>query len=294
MSRVVGIVGMGDMGSAVGRVLKLAGLRVVTALDGRSAASAALASAAGAENLGSLERVLAVSEIFLSILPPAAASALASDVVAAGRAGRPGCVYADCNAVAPATVREIAGRFAGSPFRFADVGIVGPPPRTGRDLPTRFYVSGPAREVLLEIGVPEIRAVDMGEEIGRASAIKICYAAMNKGVDALYANLLLAARQLDVEDELLSEFATSQSEALLRMRRRIPFLAATAARYVGEMNEIASGLDAAGVSGDFHRGAAWLYGLLARSDLAAETRASLPEERSLDEALSAFAAALDR
>lgn len=77
------------------------------------------------------------------------------------------------------------------------------------------------------------------------------------------------------------------------MTNSIPYLAATAERYTAEMKEIAATFDAAGVSGEFYRGAEWLYGVLARSALAAETRATLPDQRSLADALDAFAAVLD-
>jgi hypothetical protein len=132
----------------------------------------------------------------------------------------------------------------------------------------------------------------MGATIGRASAIKMCYAGLNKGVDALYTTILLAAERLGVRRELMQEFDLSQAEAAGRMARRVPFLAAAADRFTGEMAEIAATFDSAGVSGDFHRGAEWLYARLAESTLAVETRATLPTERSLDDALTAFAAVL--
>lgn len=294
MSRIIAVVGMGDMGSAVGRVLRHAGHRVITVLAGRSQATRSLAAAADVEDMASLEALLAECDLFLSILPPAAAAGLARDVARLLERQPRNIVYADCNAVAPATVSGIAAEILGSGVRFADVGIVGPPPKAGATLATRFYVSGAARNALLGLAVPEIRFIDMGDAVGRASAIKICYAAMNKGVDALYATVLLASRRLGVDRELLDEFAASQPGALERMERRIPFLAATADRYVGEMGEIAAGFVAADVSGDFHRGAEWLYALLSQSALAHETRASLPEQRSLDAALAAFEAVLSR
>jgi hypothetical protein len=58
------------------------------------------------------------------------------------------------------------------------------------------------------------------------------------------------------------------------------------------MAEIAKTFDAVGVTPDFHRGAEWLYALLATTPLAAETRDTLPRERSLAAALDVFAAAL--
>ena len=294
MTQTVGMLGTGDMGSAVGSVLRRAGYRVVTALDGRSAASRELASRAGLEDLGSLEEVLANCDLFLSILPPAAALGFARQAAAILRGLGREVVYAECNAVAPATLLEIAALFNGAPVRFVDVGIVGPAPKPKASNPTRFYVAGIDRRVLLDLAVAEISPIDMGESIGRASAIKMCYAAMNKGVDALYASILLASCQLGVNEELMREFQASQPEAAGRMARRIPFMAATAERFTGEMAEIAATFDAVGVSGDFHRGAQWLYALLARSALANETRATLPAERSLDEALAAFAQVLQR
>jgi hypothetical protein len=78
------------------------------------------------------------------------------------------------------------------------------------------------------------------------------------------------------------------------MAARIPYLAATAARYTGEMREIAATFAAAGVSPDFHRGAEWVYALLATTPFARETRATLPAHRSLDEAIGVFCASLKR
>jgi 3-hydroxyisobutyrate dehydrogenase-like beta-hydroxyacid dehydrogenase len=293
VTKTVGILGTGDMGSAVGAMLRAAGYRVVTSLEQRSAHSRALATGAGLEDLCSLESLLSQSDLFLSILPPRAAVLFAERAAAVIRDRRLDLVYADCNAVAPKTVVEIAGLFNDGPARFADVGIVGPAPVAGTDRPTRFYVSGSDRQSVLDLKVPEITVIDMGGSVGRASAIKMCYAAMNKGTNALYTSLLLAARRLGVATELFSEFEFSQPEAARRMTRSVPYLAATAERFTGEMKEIAATFDEAGVSGDFYRGAEWLYGVLARSSLSTETRASLPAERSLDDALAAFAAVLD-
>jgi len=72
----------------------------------------------------------------------------------------------------------------------------------------------------------------------------------------------------------------------------VPFLAATADRYSGEMLQIAATCDAAGVTPLMHEGAAWLYERLATTSLAAETRATLHRDRTLDEALAVFVRAL--
>jgi 3-hydroxyisobutyrate dehydrogenase-like beta-hydroxyacid dehydrogenase len=291
--RTVAILGSGDMGSAVGGAFVRAGFRAVTDLSRRSAHSRGLAARAGIVDLGSLAAVVQSAEIVLSIVPPAAAAECAAEAAAAMRIARAAPAFADCNAVSPATVREIARLFDGTGAGFIDAGIVGRGPRPGGER-TRFYVSGAVRGALLGVDVAEIEFVDMGEQIGTASALKMTYAALNKGTDALHTAVLLAGARLGVLPALLDEFESSQADALARMKSRVPFLAATAARFAGEMAEIASTFAAAGVTPDFHRGAEWIYTQLAASPLAAETRATLPRERSLDAALAVFGATLDR
>ena len=289
MNRTIGIIGSGDMGSGVAMALVRAGCRVVTDLSGRSAHSKALAKRAGSEDLGSLPAVLSAADLVLSIVPPAAAADVAASVAAQCPAG---VTFADCNAISPENMRRLAGNFIDRKREVVDIGIVGMPPQREQHRGTRLFVSGPARARVLSLEVPGIELIDLGETLGRASAMKMVYAALNKGVDALLTTILLAAGQLGVRDVLVQELENSQPQVLQRMRRRTPFLAATAERYVPEMREIAATFDSVGASPAFHEGAAWLYGLLAESSLASETRDSLPAKRSLDEAMAAFDEAL--
>jgi 3-hydroxyisobutyrate dehydrogenase-like beta-hydroxyacid dehydrogenase len=195
--------------------------------------------------------------------------------------------------VAPATVREVQAIVAPTGAAFIDVGIVGRKPGPGGER-TRFYVSGAARRAVLDLKVPEIDLVDLGADVGTASALKMAYSSLNKGIDALLTAVLLAADRLGVRPALMGELAGSQKEVLARMRARVPFLAATSARFAPEMAEIAATYGSVGVTPDFHRGAEWLYSLLATTPLAAETRATQPRERPLDDALAVYAAALER
>jgi len=234
--RTIGVLGTGDMGSAVGGALVRAGYRVV---------------ATGA---------------------------------------RP--VFVDCNAVAPATVRAVERALAATGTPFADCGIVGRGPGPDGER-TRLFVSGPARAALLGLMVEEVELIDLGAEVGTASAIKMAYSALNKGTDALLTAVLLAAERLGVRAPLMRELEQSQAQMLARMRARVPFLGATARRFAPEMAEIAKTYESVGVTPQFHRGAEWLYALVATTPLAAETRATQPKSRSLDEALAVYMAALD-
>jgi 3-hydroxyisobutyrate dehydrogenase-like beta-hydroxyacid dehydrogenase len=147
---------------------------------------------------------------------------------------------------------------------------------------------------VLDLDVEEITFVDLGSDVGTASAMKMAYSALNKGTDALLTSVLLAADRLGVREPLMRELAFSQVEALERMEARVPFLGATAKRFAPEMAEIARTYESVGVTSQFHRGAEWVYELIATTPFANETRATQPLERSLDEALAVLAAALER
>ena len=277
----------GDMGHGVGQALIAAGHEVVTALEGRSERTRGLARRAGIRDAGALDDAVGAAEIVLSILPPDQALEQARAVASAmGRTSRRP-VYVDCNAVSPMTARKVAEAIAEAGAPFIDCGIIGLNPVKAPG--TRFYVSGPDCAPMLALGSEAMRVQAIGAEIGRASALKMVYAALTKGTSALQTALLLAALRLDVLDELLGEFEGSQAGPLRSMRDRLPFLPADAVRWAPEMDEIAETFAAVGVPEDFHRGAAAIYRLMARTPLAAETRETLDLGRTLEEALAVYA-----
>ena len=175
------------MGSALASVLVSQGLVVIGASEGRSPASRARAAEAGMQDRGSLAAVATEAEVIVSVCPPGRAEELAQLVEQAGFGG----LYVDANAVAPATARRIAQRFP----RFADGGIIGPPPWLAGT--TRLYVSGPEAALVAQLfasGPLDVRLVE--GEPGAASAVKVCYAAWTKGTSAV----LLSIRALAVAE----------------------------------------------------------------------------------------------
>ncbi|MCY4230877.1 MAG: DUF1932 domain-containing protein [Alphaproteobacteria bacterium] len=287
--KTVGILSPGDMGHEVGRALRECnGLRVVTDLSGRSERTKGLAVAAGFEILDSLDSVVEASDLVLSIMPPAAAVGFA--VQLAEKIGADGPVVADMNAVAPGTVRRIAAQFPTD--RFVDGGIVGPSPRGPK--PTRFYVSGTPVAAMEALASERIAVRPLGLEIGRASAQKMLYSALNKGYWALQAAVLTAAERAGLAEELRAELAFSQPDVLARMEDRVGLLPADADRFHPEMAEIATFFKSLGMMTGFHRGAEDLFRLLARTPLAAETRETWDRSRPLSESVRIFAEAVDR
>lgn len=288
----VAILSPGDMGHAVGRTLSAQGLRVVTCLKGRSDRTRSLAEAAGFIDLPSLEAMVSETDLVLSIMPPSAAVDVARSVATAiSTAGRRPA-YADCNAVSPKTTGKIASEIIACGATFIDAGIVGPPPGKS-DQPTRFYVSGPQAELMDALDGAEISVRQMGSKIGRASAIKMCYAAVTKGSWTLYAAALTTAEIMGLTDLYLKELESSRPHVAAEMRSMVPRLPVDAGRWIGEMEEIAATLGAAGLPEGFHDGAAELFRLLDKTPIAAETRETIDPTRTLEDALSIYAQTLN-
>lgn len=256
--KTVGVLSPGDMGSGVGDVLHQHGLRVLTCLSGRGAGSRERALQAGFEDVPDVEVLVRECDVVLSIVPPAVAGALADQVAAAVRATGADLLYADCNAVAPGTAVTISRTMLDAGARFADAGIIGGPPNRSSN---RTFTSGPgARELegLREFGL-DIRVLEGG--IGQASGLKMCYAAMTKGVQALGAELLVAARLLGVEDTLRAEQNLGAELAAVRrfVERGLPSMPPKAYRWIGEMEEISRCFEELGLPGRLMLGAADVY-----------------------------------
>jgi len=285
--RTIAIISAGDMGHAVGGALRAKGFDVVTCLAGRSELTHTRAARAGFRILPDLDAAIAEADLFLSILPPALAPELADKAAAAMRRTGKKPLYADMNAIAPQTVIKIARVIEGVGADFVDGGIVGNPP--GKGAPTRVFVSGKRAEEMRALAGDSIDIRPCGAEPGRASAVKMCYAGLTKGSNALYTAVLTAAEALGVSEEVRGEYKASQAELYQRMQKSVPFLPADAWRYAGEMEEIAATFDAVGVTPLFHRGAAEIYRLLDTTPFAKETRETLDRSRTLEQAVAVYA-----
>src|SRR5215472_11219494 len=95
--RTVAVLAPGDMGHAVGAVLRQGGLRVITNLAGRSPQTAQRAKTAGIEPVADDAALVQSADILLSIVPPAEALGIARRVAAALRGKPSPLVYVDCN-----------------------------------------------------------------------------------------------------------------------------------------------------------------------------------------------------
>jgi 3-hydroxyisobutyrate dehydrogenase-like beta-hydroxyacid dehydrogenase len=261
----VAILSPGDMGHVVGQVLRARGLRVITCLQGRSDRTRRLSDQAGIEAVPSYEALVQEAGLILSILVPAqagpAAQLVANALVETGATP----LYADCNAIAPQTVIEISRLIESAGGRFVDASIIGPPPR--REGATRFYTSGPHVDSLAELNDFGLDIRSLGYQVGRSSALKMCYAALTKGLSALMFELLIAGEALGISEPLKAEFQLSQAAHYQRMEQ-LTGVPPKARRWVGEMEEIAQTFAQVGLTPKIFEGAADIYRFIGDTSLA--------------------------
>ena len=283
--KTVAIQSPGDMGHGVGRVLAEGGYRAVSALEGRSDRTRGLAKAAGIEDIGPLSALLEQADVVLSIMRPDRALGFVEEVagLAGDHTGRP--VIVDLNAVAPATGRAAAAAAEAAGLNFVDGGIIGGPPRPGSTTTPRLYVSGPRASELLSLNEAGLDFRVLGDGIGAASAIKMCYAALTKGLTAIGIHSMVTARLEGVDEALMDELASSQKDLLRHLERGLPDMCPKAYRWVGEMEEISKTHADGGLPGEMFIGAAKIYTQVEVSPLGAE----IVEDRKLGKTMGEVA-----
>jgi L-threonate 2-dehydrogenase len=276
MKPVVAVIAQGAMGAAVGKRLSDNGLEVRTSLAGRSAGSAERARASGMTAVG-VEQI-ANADIFLSIVPPGDAIAFAEQFAPILRANNHKPIFVDCNAVSPPSAQRIASVIDTAGCPFVDCGIVGAPPRADYDGPV-FYASGAEAARFAELSQYGLKIRVLDGPLTAASALKMSYAGITKGLTALGSVMMLAATRGGSAEALYDELKQSQPQLLAWLTRQVPPMYSKAYRFVGEMEEIADFVGEDAAARRMFEGIAQLYERLAQD---------VETDKSETSALSAF------
>jgi 3-hydroxyisobutyrate dehydrogenase-like beta-hydroxyacid dehydrogenase len=187
-NRSIGILHPGEMGISIAASAKNSGCDVHWVSEGRSNATKQRAANFGLQERKTLEGLCQQCPVIVSVCPPHAAEALAQDVVRAGFRG----LFVEGNAIAPDRTIKIGEMMTKAGVSFVDGGIVGLP--AWKPKSTCLYVSGErASEIPAYFSAGPIDTNVLGAEIGKASALKMCYAANTKGTVALLAAILATA-----------------------------------------------------------------------------------------------------
>jgi L-threonate 2-dehydrogenase len=282
--KTVGLLSPGDMGEGVGASIKGQGFDVITMLAGRSDETRMRAQRGGFRDVPDLEALVSEADLVISIMPPERAEAIAADVTAAMKVTGKTPPFADMNAIAPTTAQRIAAGIVDAGADYIDGGIIGWPPLKSEAL-TKLYVSGPQAGLMDVLDGNGKKVIQLGDEIGRASAVKMIYASVTKGTDSLLTAAYTAAEALGIREVLEREW---QGDVLDRMARRVPALPADAGRWIGEMEQIAETYASVGVTANYHKGAAEMYRLLNSTPFGAESRETMDKSRTMQDSVKVY------
>jgi L-threonate 2-dehydrogenase len=282
MTITVAVIAPGAMGAAVGKRLVRHGVRVLTSLTGRSQSTVARASEAGM--IAARDEEITAADFVLSILPPGDALSLARRFAPSLGASNAKPVFVDCNAINPVTVERVAAVIAPTGCPFVDAGIIGAPPKAD-DAGPRFYASGsaaPRFATLRQYGL-DIRLLEGA--VSAASALKMSYAGITKGTQAIGAAMMLAAMRSGCAEALFDELSFSQKEMLAQFKHQLPLMPAKAYRWIAEMQEIAGFVGDDKAAYQLYEGAAHFYRQIAE-DFAGDKKAAAALEAFLAKASS--------
>lgn len=256
--RSIGILYPGAMGISIAASALNSGHQVIWASENRSQATRERAAQHNLYDVTTLENLCAQCDILLSICPPHAAMDVVHQVITKNFRG----IFCDANAIAPQRAQQIGNAMRAAGIDFVDGGIIGGPAWTRGE--TWLYLSGERAPEIAECFVQgPLETQIIGAEIGKASALKMCYAAYTKGVTALLCAILGASEQLGVRAELYEQWTRDDANFVREAENRARSVTQKAWRFQGEMREIAATFQSAGLPGEFHQAAAEIYERLA-------------------------------
>jgi len=273
IEKTLGILHPGQMGISVAASAQNSGYTVYWASEGRSVETVDRAAQYDLVDMQTMRALCEVCSLLISVCPPAAAEDVADQAIAAGYQG----TYLDANAISPHKAQKIGQKLTLGGIRFVDGGIIGGPAwEPGR---TWLYLSGEHAEGVIDcFSEGPLETSIIGEEIGKASALKMCYAAYTKGTTALLCAILAAAEELGVRKALERQWSRNESDFADQATARVRRATVKAWRFTGEMDEIAATFARAGVPAGFHEAASEIFRRLAHFK-------EEPEQPSLEEVL---------
>jgi 3-hydroxyisobutyrate dehydrogenase-like beta-hydroxyacid dehydrogenase len=233
----IGILSIGEMGYHWAKILTGRGVKVFTYAKDRSEITRQRAEKLGVECVPSLNSLVKDADLIVSIVVPFAAKRVATKVAkAAAKSGRKDLLYLDANAISPMTAAEIGKILQSGGVNFVDGCIIGSASKM--DKGAVVYVSGPEAARIQELESYGFSVKVLGPTVAQASAFKVVYAGLTKGVQGLFVELLMGARSFGLLDEILTRYEESFPGLLDKVTSSIVGLRIHAGRRAEEMDEL--------------------------------------------------------
>ena len=233
----IGVLSIGEMGYHWAKILTARGVDVLTYAEDRSETTRKRAENVGVKCLPSMNQLVKEADLIVSIVVPSAAKKVAAKTSkAAIKTGRRDLLYLDANAISPMTAEDIGKTLSGGGVEFVDGCIIGSAAKM--DKGAVVYVSGPQAEKIQGLGSYGFSVKVLGPAGAQASAFKVVYAGLTKGLQGLFVELLMAARSFGLLDEILKRYEESFPGLLDKVNASIVALRIHAGRRAEEMDEL--------------------------------------------------------
>ena len=232
----VGILYCGDMGSALGRLFRKDGLRVVTTCQGRSNSTEEQARLSGIEIFPELDDVIAQSHLVFSLVLPEAAVDVAQQYAARHEMRPKNSVFVDANTIGLEKLEQIERLMSERSIPLVDAAIHGTANRL-EDIGV-LYISGPRARSVEEICRAVLRVNWLGEQIGSASRMKLIMSGMAKTLAAMFLEIGVLAERADMLEPFLQNCHHFYPGIMTAIGRTLPTYPRHAARRVGEIRDI--------------------------------------------------------
>ena len=248
----IALIGFGEAGrtfATAGAWQRAAKVFDIKTLDSSSAVPMRAAYAeSGVTGCDTLAEALDGAQIILSLVTadqtPAAAQAAANFMPE-------GALFCDLNSVSPGAKQGNAAVVEAARGRYVDVAVMSPVQPAALAVP--LLVSGPhaeqAAEMLRSIGFTKVQI--SGDKIGDASATKMVRSVMVKGIEALTAEMLLAAQAAGVTDAVLASLGGDWAQ---KADYNLDRMLAHGTRRAAEMEEVVATLTELGIEPLMTRG----------------------------------------
>jgi 3-hydroxyisobutyrate dehydrogenase-like beta-hydroxyacid dehydrogenase len=198
----IGLVGLGEAGSAIAAGLQETGAAVVVGYDARLDVPAVRDRAAGTgiRLVTSLSELAAASDVILCLTHASTALSVAEAI---GPYLRPEHIYSDWNSGGPQLKKDVAALVTSAGAKFVDGAVMAGVPKPRHQVPVLLSGSGAEELVTATTGLG-MRLEVIGDEPGQASAVKMLRSLLVKGLEALILECLLAARSYGAEERVLT------------------------------------------------------------------------------------------
>ncbi|MBU6443458.1 MAG: DUF1932 domain-containing protein [Alphaproteobacteria bacterium] len=203
----IALIGFGEVGQILADDLAAAGITDIAAYDIKFAVAGSIPARALATHRvrAAASAAEAVREAELILCAVTAASDLdAAKSVVPGL--KPGAFYVDFNSASPGMKKTAAAIIDGAAGRYVEAAVM--TPIGPRRIASRMLLGGThAAEFQTRAAPLGFKGEVFAEELGKASATKMCRSVMIKGIESLLTESMLAARHYGVEHVVLGSLS---------------------------------------------------------------------------------------